>query len=75
MQFWYAFKVLSAARSSGYGTPNPIAVSEILTFADELMLNREEALFYVQGLDNTFLEEIGKKQEIARKTAANKARR
>ena len=75
IQFWYAFKVLSAARSSGYASPNPIVVSEILTLATELLLNREEALYYIQGLDETFMEEIGKKQEAARTIATNKAKR
>lgn len=60
---WYAFRVLSAARTIGFSGPNPITISEIFTLADHLLLDRDEALFFIQGLDETFMEEVQKKQE------------
>lgn len=64
---WYAFRVLSASRSSnGYG-PNPIPVSEILSTADFFCLDPEEAVILIQGMDLTFIEEWQKKQENQRK--------
>jgi hypothetical protein len=60
---WYAFRVLSAQRSMGFSGPNPITIDAIFHMADHLLIDRDEALFFLQGLDETFIEEIHKKKE------------
>ncbi len=56
--FWTAFLVLSQGRTIGGGMvaqPNPIAVSEILTYAAALGLPMEDTVTLVQLLDQTWL--------------------
>ena len=63
---WYAFSVLSAARSSnGYG-PNPIPISEILSTASFFCLDPEEAVIFIQGMDLVYMEEWANKAEAER---------
>jgi len=58
--------MLSVARSNnGYG-PNPIMVSEVLHIADHLGIERDEALYFIQGLDFTWLTLAAKKLEAQR---------
>lgn len=61
------FRVLNAARTSnGYG-PNPIALSEILATAPVYGLyDPTEAITFIQGLDQVFLDETAKKAERER---------
>ena len=72
---WYAFRVLSAQRSMGPAGPNPITIHAIFTIADHLFLDRDEALFFIQGLDETFLEEVQKKIERERPRPKQPTRR
>jgi hypothetical protein len=69
---WYAFRVLSASRSIGYASPNPIQIESIFVIADHLGMDRDDLLFFIQGLDQTYLDEIQKKQEAERKRTAMK---
>jgi hypothetical protein len=69
---WYAFRVLSAQRTMGFSGPNPIDLHSIFVMADHLLLDRDEALFFLQGLDETFIEECHKKSESQRKQQSSR---
>lgn len=65
---WYAFRTLSASRSgTGYG-PNPIPISEILSTMGYFgLIDEEDSVTIIQGLDLVYLNDFAEKAEKARK--------
>jgi len=57
------------------GLPNPITIEAIFTMADHLLLDRDEVLFFVQGLDETFMEEVAAKRKPELDRGKGKGRR
>lgn len=68
---WEAFTYLSSGRQMGFNGPQPIALSEILAYAEFRAITcpdeREELLHHVQKLDAVYLSDALAKSKAASK--------
>jgi len=73
---WEAYMSLTQSRQFGMSSPQPIAVSEILAYAEynriEDTVDREELLHHVQCMDQVFLADYAARNKTSQTPSSGK---